>query len=130
VLVLAHDGSGRLENSILIPRNAKIPTKRSGEYSTTVDRQTELRVQVTQGDDVDPEYVKQIGEQVLAVPPYPQGAPIRVEFAYDIDQTISISVFDLTADMFLGSFEIDNSANLTEDEIRKAITMNNDTEVG
>lgn len=130
ILILADDNSGRLQNSILIGRNTKIPAKASGDYSTSNDGQTELRVQVTQGDDTDPDFVKQIGEQVLTVPPYPKGAPIRLEFAYDIDQTVSIAVYDLTADASLGSFEIDNAANMSDDDIRRATNNNQETEVG
>lgn len=130
VVTRADDGSDRLVNSLIIGRNTKIPAKASGFYSTVVDGQTELHVQVTQGDDEDLDYVKQIGDQVLAVPPYPKGASIRVDYAYDIDQMISIAVYDLTADAMLGSFEVDNSANLSDEDIRKATKNNNDTEVG
>lgn len=129
--VLANDrATSQTRNFILIPRNTKIPAKAADVFETVGDGQTELRVIVTQGDDDDPSFVKQIGEQALTIPPYPKGAPIKLEFAYDIDQTVSIAVFDLTSDSSLGSFEVDNAANLTEHDIKKATENNNDTEVG
>ncbi|EXJ50784.1 molecular chaperone DnaK [Microbacterium sp. MRS-1] len=130
VAVLADDGSGRLVNSIIIPRNTKIPAKGSDAFTTSVEGQTEVHVQVTQGDDEDFAFVKEIGDQLLTIPPYPKGAPIRVEFAYDIDQMVSIAVYDLTTDSLLGSFEVDNTANLSDEDIRTATDNNNDTEVG
>ena len=130
VAILADDGSGRLINSIVVPRNSKIPAKGSGVFATSVEGQTELHVQVTQGDDEDLAFVREIGDQLLTIPPYPRGAPVRVEFAYDIDQMVSIAVFDLTTDSLLGSFEVDNAANLSEEDLRNATDSNNDTEVG
>ena len=128
--VLANDqDTNKMRNFILIPRNAKIPAKASDVFQTVADGQTEVRVTVTQGDDDDPEFIKRIGEQVIPIPPYPRGSPIRVEFAYDIDQTVSIGVYDLSADTSLGSFEVDNTANLAEEDIRNARDKNNDTEV-
>ncbi|WP_230007596.1 Hsp70 family protein, partial [Microbacterium sp. Bi128] len=129
VAVLAHDGSGRLVNSIVVPRNTKIPAKGSDVFATSADGQTELLVQVTQGDDEDLAFVREIGDQLLTIPPYPKGAPIRVEFAYDIDQMVAIALYDLTADSLLGSFEVDNTANLSDEDIRTAMDNNNDTEV-
>ena len=129
--VAAIDSStGKLANSIIISRNTKIPAKRSEDYTTVSDGQTELHIEVTQGDDESLEFVKRIGDQMLMIPPYPKGAGIRVEFAYDIDQMISIAVYDLTSDQMVGSFEVDNSANLSEDDIHKAIANTNETEVG
>lgn len=129
--VLANDhATNRMRNFVLIPRNVKIPATASDVFETVGDGQTELRLTVTQGDDDDPTFIRKIGEQVLPIPPYPKGAPIKVEFAYDIDQTVSIAVFDLTSDSSLGSFEIDNAANLTEEALRQATENNNDTEVG
>jgi molecular chaperone DnaK len=130
VVVRSDDDPGRLVNSVIIPRNTTIPARESGYYSTVTDGQTELRVQVTQGDDTDLDYVKQIGEQLLAIPPYPAGAGIRVDYAYDIDQLVSIAVHDLTSDTLLGTFEVENSANLSEDDLRRATATNTETEVG
>lgn len=106
------------ENSIIIRRNNKIPAKESKEYSTILDNQTKLEVKVTEGDDTDPNYVNILGSKTLDIPPYPKGAPIRITFAYDIDQTVFVEVFDITANKSLGSFDIDRVANFSNDEIK------------
>ena len=79
-------------NSVIIPPNTRIPATSSQGFKSR--GQQEILVQYTQGDDNDPAYVKVLGEQVLAIPPYPKGAQIEVKFAYDIDQTVSIEVTD------------------------------------
>jgi molecular chaperone DnaK (HSP70) len=107
-------------NTIVIPRNSKIPAKLSEDLLTIRDNQTALHVEVTQGDDTDPKYVVVVGDKTLPLPPYPQGAPIRVIYAYDIDQTIFVEVIDLTTNNSLGTFEVDRLANLNDDQLNAA----------
>lgn len=129
---IALDDQRRLRNYIIIPRNKKIPASESELFSTVQDGQTEIKIQVTQGDDEDPEYVRLVtkeGGQVFAIPPYPMGAPIRITFHYDIDQTIQVEVSDLTADRSLGTFEVDNVANLTDEQVAAARQKNKNLEV-
>lgn len=107
-------------NTVVIPRNAKIPGSYSEEFSTVSDNQTEIRVQVTQGDDPDPQFVVILGESTLRIPPYPKHSPIRVTYHYDIDQTVQIEVTDLVSNQSLGTFEIDRAANLNEEQVAVA----------
>ncbi|MGC4104882.1 MAG: Hsp70 family protein [Thermomicrobiales bacterium] len=108
-------------NTIVIPRNTKIPSKLSQDLQTIRDNQTALDVEVTQGDDTNPEYVVIVGSKTLPIPPYPTGAPIRVTYAYDIDQTIFVELTDLTTNQSLGTFEVDRLANLTDAQLNAAI---------
>ena len=129
--VLAQKGdTGIMENVIIIPRNTKIPQKMSGHFGTTVDQQEEVKVQVTQGDDVDPDYVTHVGEGHMKLPPYPRGAPLEVIYSYDIDQTIHIEVIDVTAGRSLGEFELDAPANMSADEVSASTDRIVATEVG
>jgi molecular chaperone DnaK len=86
-------------------------------------------VEVTQGDDTDPAYVKVLGEQVLRIPAYPAGAPVEVKFAYDIDQTVFNEVTDLTSQHSLGTFEVQDVANMDDLERQKAISKIENLEV-
>lgn len=112
--------TGRDVNTIVIPRNSKIPAKLSTEGYTVVDNQTSINVQVTEGDDTNPDYVVEIGSKDLPIPPYPKGAPVRVTYAYDIDQTVFVELTDLTANKSLGTFTLDRLANLTDDQVNAA----------
>ena len=107
-------------NTIIIPRNSKIPAKLGADLRTASENQTALHVEVTQGDDTDPQYVIVAGDKTLPIPPYPIGAPIRVVYAYDIDQTIFVEVFDQTANKSLGTFEIDRMSNLSDEQLNTA----------
>lgn len=119
--VIQVDGdTGRDVNTIVIPRNSKIPAKLSTDGYTMVDNQTSINVQVTEGDDTNPDYVVEIGSKDLPIPPYPKGAPVRVTYAYDIDQTVFVELTDLTANKSLGTFTLDRLANLTDDQVNAA----------
>ena len=109
------------ENIVVIPRNAKIPTKGSQEGNTVTDNQQHIEVQVTQGDDKDINYVSVIGSKKLPIPPYPKGAPIRVSYNYDIDQTVFVELFDLTANKSVGTFEIDRTQNMSDEQVSSAV---------
>lgn len=121
-----------LRNFIIIPRNRKIPASEFEVFNTVNEGQTEIKIQVTQGDDEDPEYVRFVtkeGGQLFSIPPYPAGAPIRITFHYDIDQTIQVEVTDLNAKKSLGTFEVDNVANLSDEEVAAARQKNKNLEV-
>ncbi|RSX54299.1 molecular chaperone DnaK [Bifidobacterium goeldii] len=107
-------------NAVVIPRNSKIPGSYSEDFYTVADNQTEIRIQVTQGDDPDPNFVVILGESTLRIPPYPAESPIRVTYHYDIDQTVQIEVTDLVSGQSLGMFEIDRAANMDDAQVAAA----------
>ncbi|WP_404290722.1 Hsp70 family protein [Glutamicibacter arilaitensis] len=121
VIVLEGKNSGDV-NQVVIPRNSKIPAKFSTTVYTVQANQKSVLVQVTQGDETNLDYVVEIGSKDIALPPYPEGAPLRVTYAYDIDQTVFVEVTDLTTHLSLGTFEVDRLANLTEDQLKAAKT--------
>lgn len=108
-------------NCVVIPRNTRIPAKWNTSGCTVVDNQRSVNVQVTQGDDPDVRYCVIIGSKEIPLPPYPKGAPLTITYAYDIDQTVYVEVFDDTAKRSLGTFEVDRPNNMDENEITQAI---------
>lgn len=133
---VALDDNHYPKNNIIIPRNTKVPAKVSEVFGTMVDGQTGVRVTVTQGDDEDIGHVKFLtkgkwpnGGQLFAIPPYPVDSPILITFHYDVDQLVQVQITDLTADASLGTFEIENVANLTTVEVRAARQKNEELEV-
>ncbi|MBQ8950800.1 MAG: Hsp70 family protein [Eubacterium sp.] len=107
-------------NTIIIPHNTKIPTRKSEIFYTIRDNQRQLEIEVTEGDDTDVEYVKVVGSATLSIPEYPKDSPVEVIYAYDPDQTIYIEVIDKVTDKSLGQFEIDRASNLTEEQVENA----------
>lgn len=124
ITVDASDHSKKV-NTIIIPHNSKIPTKKSEVVYTVCDNQTQIKVEVTEGNDEELEYVKIIGSSILSMPAYPKDSPVEIIYAYDPDQTIYIEVIDKVANQSLGTFEIDRTSNLTNDEVKNAMGIVN-----
>jgi len=100
-------------NSIILPRNTKV-LKMSNVYSTISDNQTELEIEVTEGEEEDLDYVFTVGKVLVKIDPYPKGAPVEVTYEYDNNGVIHVSVYDLTAKKNLGEHYIQRQANLTD----------------
>jgi len=123
VITVTGPGNNQEVNTVVIPRNAKVPSKHSTVVGTVVANQSQLRVRVTQGDDQDVAFVTVVGESTLKLPgTYPEDSPIRITYNYDIDQTIFVEVEDLVVNQSLGTFEIDRLANLTDSDVEAATT--------
>lgn len=116
---IANNEEGVERNSIIIPKDTKLPCVVSEDFSTASEGQTAVNIRVTQGEDDDLEYVKIVGETELTIPPYPRGAPIRIQLSYDVDAIIRVRVIDLTPQppRDLGEFSISRNANLADDEL-------------
>ena len=116
-------------NTIVIPRNSKLPALDSRTLATVVDSQDEIIVEVTEGDDTDIDYVKVIGSKTIKIPHYPKGSPIEVIYTYDPDQIIFVEVVDKVTDKSLGTFEVERKANMTESEVKYATDLLNKSDV-
>lgn len=110
-------------NTVIIPNNTKIPTKKSVVVYTVTDNQTHIRVEVTEGNDPELEFVRVIGSSTLSIPPYPKDSPVEIIYAYDPDQTIYIEVIDKVTNISLGAFQIDRASNMTEEEVKNATSI-------
>ncbi len=116
---VADDDEGVERNFVIIPKDTRLPCVFSKDFFTMHERQTAVRVRITQGEGEDLEYVKDIGEAELVIPPYPQGAPIRIQLSYDVDAIIRVRVIDLTPTppCDLGEFSISRSSNIADSEL-------------
>jgi len=117
IITVDVDHFHRRVNSIVMKKQTPIPGKSSEIFHTIDDQQTSLHVEVTEGESVDPDDVKIIGEGMMRLPPYPKNAPLEVFFSYDLDQIVHVNVFDLTARRPVGEVTIDRTSNLKESEV-------------
>lgn len=104
----------------LIERNTTIPTAKSQVFSTAADNQTQVEINVLQGERPMAADNKSLGRFILdGIPPAPRGMP-QVEVTFDID---SNGILHVTAkDKTSGKEQkitIQNSTNLSEEEIEK-----------
>ena len=71
--------------SVIIPRNTTVPTRKSEIYTTAVDNQPGVDIEVFQGERSLVEGNKLLGHFHLAgIPPAPRGIP-QIEVIFDID---------------------------------------------
>ena len=91
----ASSGEAELQNSIVIAKNTPIPCSYTQTYLTSEDNETEIEVDITQGEDHDPKFVDIIGRLVLEVPEgRPAGCRVTVTYSYDENQRVRALVTD------------------------------------
>lgn len=104
----------------LIERNTTIPTSKSQVFSTAADNQTQVEINVLQGEREMAADNKTLGRFILdGIPPARRGMP-QVEVTFDID---SNGILNVTAKDKNTNKEqkitIQNSTNLSDDEVEK-----------
>jgi molecular chaperone DnaK len=111
----------------LINRNTTIPTSKSQVFSTAADNQTQVEINVLQGERPMAADNKSLGRFILdGIPPAPRGVP-QVEVTFDIDASGIVSV--KAKDKASGkeqSIKITGSTGLSKEEVEK---MTKDAEV-
>ena len=110
-----------------IERNTTIPTRRSQVFSTASDSQTQVEINVLQGERPMAVDNKSLGKFILdGIPPAPRGMP-QIEVTFDIDAN---GILKVTAqDKATGRSQhitITASSGLSESEVEK---MRKDAEV-
>lgn len=109
-------------NSKLILKNTQIPAEGDDIFTTVEDNQTEVRIQIIQGEDENPEYCTKVGDAAVlkGIPPQPKGKPeIKVWLSYDQSGIVHLRAEDLGSGSKL-STEIENKALLSGEELKKA----------
>lgn len=104
----------------LIERNTTIPTSKSQVFSTAADNQTQVEINVLQGEREMAVDNKSLGRFVLdGIPPARRGMP-QVEVTFDIDSNGILHV--AAKEKNTGKEQkitIQNSTNLSDDEVEK-----------
>ena len=104
----------------LIEKNTTIPASKSQIFSTAADNQTQVEINVLQGERPMAADNKSLGRFILdGIPPAPRGVP-QVEVTFDIDANGILNV--KAADKATGkeqSIKIQGSTGLTKEEVEK-----------
>lgn len=104
----------------LISKNTTIPTSKSQVFSTAADNQTQVEINVLQGERPMALDNKSLGRFILdGIPPAPRGVP-QVEVTFDIDASGILNV--KAKDKATGkeqSIKITGSTGLSKDEVER-----------
>jgi molecular chaperone DnaK len=106
----------------LIEKNTTIPTRRSQVFSTAADSQSQVEINVLQGEREIASGNRTLGRFILdGIPPAPRGVP-QIEVSFDIDANgiLSVSAKD-NATNKEQSIRIEGSGGLAQDEIDRMI---------
>ncbi|QEY35365.1 molecular chaperone DnaK [Caproiciproducens galactitolivorans] len=106
----------------IIERNTTIPTKKSQIFSTAADGQTQVEVNVLQGEREFARDNKQLGLFKLdGIAPAPRGVP-QIEVTFDIDANgiVNVSAKDLGTGKEQ-KITITSSTNMSKEDIDKAV---------
>ncbi|OGQ11420.1 MAG: molecular chaperone DnaK [Deltaproteobacteria bacterium RBG_16_71_12] len=109
-------------NTVLIPRNTTIPTKKTEVFSTASDSQTSVEVHCLQGEREMARDNRTLGRFHLdGIPPAPRGIP-QVEVTFDIDANgiVNVSAKDRATNK-AQHITITASSGLSESEIQKMV---------
>lgn len=107
---------------VLIPRNAKIPSKASRQYTTQVDGQASMRISVFQGErDLVKDNRKLAEFNLVNIPGMPAGMPkVEISFLINADGILTVSARELRSGIEQ-HIEVKPQYGLTDEEVEKML---------
>ncbi len=120
-LSLGIETSGGLMD-VLIPRNAKIPTRAGRQYTTQIDGQSSMRISVFQGErDLVVDNRKLAEFNLKGIPGMPAGLPkVEVSFMINADGILTVSAKELRSGVEQ-AIEVKPQADLTDEDVEKML---------
>ena len=107
---------------VLIPRNAKIPSKASRQYTTQIDGQPGMRISVFQGErDLVADNRKLAEFNLTGIPGMPAGLPkVEIGFLINADGILTVSAKELRSGVEQ-SIEVKPQYGLTDADVEKML---------
>ncbi|HEX4498095.1 MAG TPA: molecular chaperone DnaK [Thermoanaerobaculia bacterium] len=106
----------------LIERNSTIPTKNTQIFTTVVDNQSTVQINVLQGERQLAAENKSLGRfELVGIPPAPRGVPqVEVTFAIDSNGIVNVSARDMATNLSQ-SIQLNPAGGLSEGEVQRLV---------
>jgi len=107
---------------VIIPRNAKVPTKAGRQYTTSLDGQVNMKISVFQGErDLVQENRKLAEFDLKGIPAMPAGLPkVDINFLLNADGILTVQAIELRSGV-KQEIDITPSYGLTDDTVEKML---------
>ncbi|ALL04931.1 heat-shock protein Hsp70 [Pedobacter sp. PACM 27299] len=107
---------------VIIPRNAKVPTKAGRQYTTSIDGQVNMKISVFQGErDLVKENRKLAEFDLKGIPAMPAGLPkVDINFMLNADGILTVQAIELRSGV-KQEIDISPSYGLTDDTVEKML---------
>lgn len=107
---------------VIIPRNAKVPTKAGRQYTTSVDGQVNMKISVFQGErDLVQENRKLAEFDLKGIPSMPAGLPkVDINFLLNADGILTVQAIELRSGV-KQEIDIKPSYGLTDETVEEML---------
>ena len=107
---------------VIIPRNAKVPTKAGRQYTTSIDGQANMKISVYQGErDLVKENRKLAEFDLKGIPGMPAGFPkVDINFKLNADGILTVEATELRSGV-KQQVEVKPTYGLTDEEVEKML---------
>jgi molecular chaperone HscA len=107
---------------VIIPRNAKVPTKAGRQYTTSIDGQVNMKISVYQGErDLVSENRKLAEFDLKGIPAMPAGFPkVDINFKLNADGILTVEAVELRSGV-KQEVEVKPTYGLTDEQVEKML---------
>jgi molecular chaperone HscA len=107
---------------VIIPRNAKVPSKAGRQYTTSIDGQVNMKISVYQGErDLVNENRKLAEFDLKGIPAMPAGFPkVDINFKLNADGILTVEAVELRSGV-KQEVEVKPSYGLTDEQVEKML---------